>query len=217
MQKRRLFTSAALAVAALGCGAVPVPQILQSAEVASANTRRIAVVYFTKSGNTQSLAEAVRAMTGADLYRVETIEPYPDSYGPATEVVKDELERGIIRPIKPLAVNLALYDVIVLATPTWWHHVAMPLQTWIKSVDLSGKKDPHRQHARRRRPHGNAEGLQEASCRQKPRHAPHRLRRRTPSGQPRPQLAHGERLPAMIAATLVERRQRGSSTASALF
>lgn len=140
MQKRRLFTSAALAVAALGCGAVPVPQILQSAEVASANTRRIAVVYFTKSGNTQSLAEAVRAMTGADLYRVETIEPYPDSYGPATEVVKDELERGIIRPIKPLAVNLALYDVIVLATPTWWHHVAMPLQTWIKSVDLSGKK-----------------------------------------------------------------------------
>ncbi len=140
MQKRRLFTSAALAVAALGCGAVPVPQILQSAEAASANTRRIAVVYFTKSGNTQSLAEAVRAMTGADLYRVETIEPYPDSYGSATEVVKDELERGIIRPIKPFAVNLALYDVIVLATPTWWHHVAMPLQTWIKSVDLSGKQ-----------------------------------------------------------------------------
>lgn len=140
MQKRRLFTSAALAVAALGCGAVPVPHILQSAEAASANTRRIAVVYFTKSGNTQSLAEAVRAMTGADLYRIETIEPYLDSYGPATEVVKDELERGIIRPIKPLAVNLALYDVIVLATPTWWHHVAMPLQTWIKSVDLSGKQ-----------------------------------------------------------------------------
>lgn len=140
MQKRRLFTSAALAVAALGCGAVLVPHILQSAEAASANTRRIAVVYFTKSGNTQSLAEAVRAMTGADLYRIETIEPYPDSYGPATEVVKDELERKIIRPIKPLAVNLALYDVIVLATPTWWHHVAMPLQTWIKSVDLSGKQ-----------------------------------------------------------------------------
>lgn len=140
MQKRRLVTSAALAVAALGSGAVPVPQILQSAQAASANTRRIAVVYFTKSGNTQSLAEAVRAMKGADLYRVETIEPYPESYGQATEVVKDELERGIIRPIKPLAVNLALYDVIVLATPTWWHHVAMPLQTWIKSVDLSGKK-----------------------------------------------------------------------------
>ena len=54
--------------------------------------------------------------------------------------MKDELERGVIRPIRPLAFNPADYDVVVLATPTWWHHVAIPLQTWIRSVDLSGKK-----------------------------------------------------------------------------
>lgn len=53
--------------------------------------RRIAVVYFTKTGNTKSLAEAVRHMTGAALFRVETVEPYPESYGSATEIVKDEL------------------------------------------------------------------------------------------------------------------------------
>lgn len=35
--------------------------------------RRIAVVYFTKTGNTKSLAEAVRHMTGAALFRVETV------------------------------------------------------------------------------------------------------------------------------------------------
>lgn len=95
--------------------------------LASADNRRIAVVYFTKTGNTKSLAEAVRHMTGAALFRVETVEPYPESYGPATEIVKDELERGVIRPIRPLAFNPADYDVIVLATPTWWHHVAIPL------------------------------------------------------------------------------------------
>ena len=89
--------------------------------------RRIAVVYFTKTGNTKSLAEAVRHMTGA-------------SYGSATEIVKDELQRGVIRPIRPLAFNPDDYDVVVLATPTWWHHAAMPLQTWIRSVDLSAKK-----------------------------------------------------------------------------
>ena len=108
--------------------------------LASADNRRIAVVYFTKTGNTKSLAEAVRHMTGAALFRVETVEPYPESYGPATEIVKDELERGVIRPIRPLAFNPADYDVVVLATPTWWHHAAMPLQTWIRSVDLSAKK-----------------------------------------------------------------------------
>ena len=102
--------------------------------------RRIAVVYFTKTGNTKSLAEAVRHMTGAALFRVETVEPYPESYGSATEIVKDELQRGVIRPIRPLAFNPDDYDVVVLATPTWWHHAAMPLQTWIRSVDLSAKK-----------------------------------------------------------------------------
>ena len=79
-------------------------------------------------------------MTGAALFRVETVEPYPESYGSATEIVKDELQRGVIRPIRPLAFNPDDYDVVVLATPTWWHHAAMPLQTWIRSVDLSAKK-----------------------------------------------------------------------------
>ena len=36
-------------------------------------------------------------MTGAALFRVETVEPYPESYGSATEIVKDELQRGVIR------------------------------------------------------------------------------------------------------------------------
>ena len=79
-------------------------------------------------------------MSGAALFRVETVEPYPESYGSATEIVKDELQRGVIRPIRPLAFNPDDYDVVVLATPTWWHHAAMPLQTWIRSVDLSAKK-----------------------------------------------------------------------------
>ena len=132
MQKRRLLASAALAVTALGCGAASLSRTAGAAESpkqAPADNRRIAVVYFTKTGNTKSLAEAVRHMTGAALFRVETVEPYPESYGSATEIVKDELQRGVIRPIRPLAFNPDDYDVVVLATPTWWHHAAMPLQT----------------------------------------------------------------------------------------
>ena len=55
-------------------------------------------------------------MTGAALFRVETVEPYPESYGSATEIVKDELQRGVIRPIRPLAFNPDDYDVVVLGT-----------------------------------------------------------------------------------------------------
>lgn len=90
MQKRRLLASAALAVTALGCGAASLSRTAGAAESpkqAPADNRRIAVVYFTKTGNTKSLAEAVRHMTGAALFRVETVEPYPD-----LQVVKRSLK-----------------------------------------------------------------------------------------------------------------------------
>ena len=53
--------------------------------------------------------------------------------------MKDELEKGIVREIEPLDIDLSKYDAVCLGTPTWWHHVAMPLQTWIKSQNFGGK------------------------------------------------------------------------------
>lgn len=115
-----------------------------AAETATAaNTRRIAVFYFSKTGNTRKVAETIRSLTGADLYEVTTKEPYPEEYTPTTEIVKEEIEKGIEREIVAPKIDLSKYDVVILGTPTWWHHVAQALQTWIKSVDLKGKTVAH--------------------------------------------------------------------------
>ena len=103
------------------------------------NSKRMAFVYFSKTGNTESLAVATQAMTGCDVFEVKTVKPYPNEYKPPTEIVKDELEKGVIRELQPLEIELSKYDVIAMGTPTWWHHTAMPLQTWIKSRDFNGK------------------------------------------------------------------------------
>lgn len=100
---------------------------------------RLAVVYFSKSGNTESVAKAVQAMTGADIFEVKTVKPYPEAYKPTTEIVKEELEKNITREVHPIDIDLSKYDVVVLATPTWWHHTAMPLQTWARAQNFSGK------------------------------------------------------------------------------
>ncbi len=105
---------------------------------AAAPKKRIAVVFVSKTGNTKSLAESIAAYTGADLFEVQTLEPYPQAYDEATEVVKAEMEQNVVRPIKPVRMDPKAYDAVVLLTPTWWHHVARPLQTWMESVDLSG-------------------------------------------------------------------------------
>ena len=100
---------------------------------------RIAVVYVSKTGNTRSVAEAIRRVSGADLYEVRTQEPYPEDYGETTEVVQKEIEEGVKRPIVPFDFPLDRYDVVILGTPTWWHHVAQPLRTWMETVDITGK------------------------------------------------------------------------------
>lgn len=115
-------------------GLVPAP-LLHAAEAKP----RIAVVYASRTGHTGSVARAVKAMTGADLFRIETVDPYPEEYRPTTEVVKEEIEKNVKRPIKPVPIDLSKYDVVILGTPTWWHRPAQPLKTWMETVDLSKK------------------------------------------------------------------------------
>ena len=100
---------------------------------------KILVVYFSKTNHTKNIADTIARLTGADELRVEVVKPYPEAYRSTTEVVKKELEKGIVREIKAPEVDLSKYDVIIFGTPTWWHHVAMPLQTWIKAHPMQGK------------------------------------------------------------------------------
>lgn len=122
-----------------GLGAMTLLGSALVARAQSAAPAKIAVVYFSKTGHTESVAKAVAHFTGADIFAVHTVEPYPEEYRATTEIVKKELDENVHRAIQPVAIDLARYETIVLGTPTWWHHVAMPLQTWIGSVDLKAK------------------------------------------------------------------------------
>ncbi len=148
MQKRTFLSRFAAVAAVAGAGlasrlsaAAPAAESGSSASAQGAK-QRAAVVYFTKTGNTESVARAVRAMTGADIYGVRTVKPYPEEYGATTDIVKDELDRNVIRELVPLEIDLTRYDVVVFATPTWWHHAAAPLLTKIREFPkgaLNGK------------------------------------------------------------------------------
>lgn len=138
--KRNFLKSVAIAA----CGLWMTGGALRAAEKkVPENTKLIAVVYFSKTGTTRKVAETIRELTGADLYEVTTKEPYPEEYRPTTEIVKEEIEKGFEREIVAPKIDLSKYDVVILGTPTWWHHAAVPLQTWIRSVDLKGKTIGH--------------------------------------------------------------------------
>ena len=142
MQKRTFLKSV---TGLLFTGSLGLSHAARAADAAAKTDakKRIAFVYFSKTGNTRKVAEAIRSLTGADLCEVTTKEPYPEEYTPTTEIVKEEIEKGIEREIVAPKIDLSKYDVMILGTPTWWHHVAQALQTWVKSVDLKGKTVAH--------------------------------------------------------------------------
>lgn len=64
----------------------------------------------TSNGYTARVARVIAASTGADVFEVETAEPYPAGYSKTTDVVQDEFDRKIYRVLKkPLPV---LHDIL---------------------------------------------------------------------------------------------------------
>lgn len=98
-----------------------------------------AVVYFSHTGNTRTVAEHIAELTGADLFEIKSLTQYPKAYYPSTHFVKKEIESGILPEIEPIAVDLSDYEVIFVGSPTWWHHIAGVVQRWLLDNDLRGK------------------------------------------------------------------------------
>ncbi len=101
--------------------------------------KRAAVVYFSRSGHTRRIAEAIAVTTGAPLFEITLKTPYSDDYKTAAAQVKADIERGVRPEILMPELDLDDFDTLFLGAPTWWHHIATPVQAWLLAVNLNGK------------------------------------------------------------------------------
>lgn len=97
------------------------------------------IVYYSYGGNTRRIAELLQKQTGADMAEIQTQTPYTGSYNVVVEQGQDEVRRGYMPPIRPLAVNPADYDAILLGTPVWWYTFAPAVKTFLHDYPLTGK------------------------------------------------------------------------------
>ena len=103
-------------------------------------SKHMLVVYYSWSnGNTESLAEQLAESCGADIERIETVEPYPDDYDETVEQGHREVNEGFEPQIKPLGHSLDDYDIIAVGTPTWWYTMAPAMKTFLSENDFGGK------------------------------------------------------------------------------
>ncbi|WP_298521787.1 flavodoxin [uncultured Methanobrevibacter sp.] len=102
----------------------------------------VLVAYFSASGVTKDVAERIAGENGYDIFEIEPVEKYT----PADLDWTDKNSRSTIEmndksfrpPIKE-SCDVSAYDTVVIGFPVWWYTAPSIINTFIESVDLTGK------------------------------------------------------------------------------
>lgn len=93
-------------------------------------------VGYIDKGNTEIVAEYVKDLTNADIFKVEPLVPYAKDY---QTCIKEAKERIGNAPIKETINDISNYEVIYIMSPIYWGTYAPELETAIKDLNFTGK------------------------------------------------------------------------------
>jgi len=101
------------------------------------------VIYFSRTGNTEKIAEYLIELTDADSYVIEAAVPYSDAdikYQDDNCRANKEQNDKSVRPeiANPIA-SIDSYDTIFLGYPIWWGQEPRIIDTFLESYDFSEK------------------------------------------------------------------------------
>lgn len=100
---------------------------------------RALVAVFSYSGTTLTVAERIAEATGADLFRIETTDAWPDDYDAMTAQVQREQDEGYLPPLAAVVQDWDAYDTVYLGHPIWWGQLPHVVRSFLAQHDLAGK------------------------------------------------------------------------------
>lgn len=110
-----------------------------------ASDKKTLVVYFSATGSTKSVAEAIAKNANADIFEIVPQDPYTDSdlnwsneNSRVTLEHNDESRRDIPL-VKSVPDNWDEYGTVYIGYPIWWEIAAWPINGFVTSNDFTGK------------------------------------------------------------------------------
>ena len=101
------------------------------------------VVYFSASGTTARVAEALAKASGADLFEIRPEKPYSNAdlnwKNPLARCNKEKLGKKDV-PVAGSIENFENYDIVFLGFPIWYGCAPNVVNTFAKAYDWTGKK-----------------------------------------------------------------------------
>jgi flavodoxin len=93
---------------------------------------------YVDKGNTEVIAEFIKDIVNADMFKVEPLEPYSADYMQCIEEAK-ERTRKHNAPIKEAVPDISSYEVVYIGSPVYWGGMPEELFTALKDIDFTGK------------------------------------------------------------------------------
>ena len=90
-------------------------------------------------GNTQIVANIIQELTGADVFKIEQVQPYSKYYNECIAQAQADQKRDARPEIKNYPVSIDEYDEIYLGVPNYWSTMPMAVFTFLEHYDFSGK------------------------------------------------------------------------------
>jgi flavodoxin len=110
-----------------------------SAQAVRPAAGKILTVYYSRTGNTRSVAERIHRSIGGDLVEIRAAHAYPVEYRATTEQAKRELEANFRPELASDIADIAPYGTVFIGYPNWWSTLPMALFTFLERHDMTGK------------------------------------------------------------------------------
>lgn len=115
-----------------------------------AGNAKTLVAYYSFTNNVHKIITDLQTLVDADVVRIEPAEEGLDyaanNYAIGSALISaihnNPNDASSYPDIKAVDINLAEYDVVIIATPLWWSNMAAPMQTFLfrYGAQLAGKK-----------------------------------------------------------------------------
>lgn len=100
---------------------------------------KILVAYYSNSNTTARIAKILKDEIGANLYEIDTVKDYHESFTEISDRAKEERESGNLPTLKGTLPDISKYDVILIGGPVWSRTVSTPVMSFLSEMDFTDK------------------------------------------------------------------------------
>ena len=111
----------------------------------AADSGNVLLVYYSATGNTETVANYIAEATGGDIFEITPAEPYTsddlnwtDENSRVSREYADESLRDVELTTTQVE-NWDSYDTVFIGYPIWWGVAAWPVDGFVEANDFTGK------------------------------------------------------------------------------